>query len=505
MDENKLNENNVPVSEDKPKKKCGFWGTLLRIVLIILAVIAIGLVVITIVRSNSEIVDELANIDGVTKVERITQKVPVFDEKYLVTFEQPIDWDDPSKGTFEQRVEIGYQGRDRVNVFHASGYCLNDVFIGSDTAFKIDDRKELNKMYDGNLISMEYRFFGESVPKGLSRDDTDMWEYLTVENAAKDFYSIMEKLSPVLYGKKVFTGESKGGYTTNTMAYFYPDYCDAYVSYVAPLCEGIEDPRIEKNLFETIGDNGYSREEAADMRRIMLNFGVDCIVHRDELEDLYYQEAQDTGCVYRDAVTKETLFDMAVLEFFGGYWQYGSDIAKLQEILDMPDTTDKEHADRLDAELELLVQIAPPSTWSNSYAAFPYYVQVMKEMGGYYYDFSYLREAVIEATGEDMLAITPDMEKGILLNFMFTDEQKEAFVYDDTMRQNLLSDSETTKAHLIRVYGGCDTWYPARIHDTENPNVHNYVVQAGCHTANIGQLPEEEKAECQALLDSWLK
>ncbi len=65
--------------------------------------------------------DELMRLEGVVSVDVITQSpdksgnVP-FREKYIAWFEQPIDWNNPDGGKFLQRVEIGFQGRDNVNV-----------------------------------------------------------------------------------------------------------------------------------------------------------------------------------------------------------------------------------------------------------------------------------------------------------------------------------------------------------------------------------------------------
>ena len=96
--------------------------------------------------------DELLRLEGVVSVDVITQTpnksgdVP-FKEKYIAWFEQPIDWNNPDGGKFLQRVEIGYQGMDNVNVAYVGGYNLTDEY------FPKDDRVELAKMYNANFIS----------------------------------------------------------------------------------------------------------------------------------------------------------------------------------------------------------------------------------------------------------------------------------------------------------------------------------------------------------------
>ena len=93
--------------------------------------------------------EKLLAIDGVISVEEIEQEEKVFEEKYLVTIEQPVNWADPQSEMFPQRFEIGYQSDDSPNLFYLSGYML------SDGRFKQDDRPELAKMYNTNYIRCE--------------------------------------------------------------------------------------------------------------------------------------------------------------------------------------------------------------------------------------------------------------------------------------------------------------------------------------------------------------
>ncbi len=176
--------------------------------------------------------ERLSELPGVVSIDEIVQSGEVFAEKYVVWFEQPIDWQNPDMGTFLQRAEIGFMGWDAVNVVNVGGYALRD------SRFTRDDRHELAKMYSGNYINIEYRYFAKSAPEGLSKRSAALWEYLTDENAANDFHSIMEQLKSILSGKWVFTGASKGGQMTNLFSYYYPNDADAYVAYVTPFCDG---------------------------------------------------------------------------------------------------------------------------------------------------------------------------------------------------------------------------------------------------------------------------
>lgn len=136
--------------------------------------------------------ERLSELSGVVSIDEIVQSGEVFAEKYVVWFEQPIDWQRPDIGTFWQRAEIGFMSWDAVNVVNVGGYALRD------SRFTRDDRHELAKMYSGNYINIEYRYFAKSAPEGLSKRATALWEYLTDENAANDFHSIMEQLRSIL-------------------------------------------------------------------------------------------------------------------------------------------------------------------------------------------------------------------------------------------------------------------------------------------------------------------
>ena len=107
--------------------------------------------------------ERLAELEGVVSVDEIVQSGEIFAEKYVVWFEQPIDWQSPDVGSFLQRAEIGFTSWDAVNVVNVDGYEL------SDSRFSRDDRHELAKMYNANYINIEYRYFAKSAPEGLSK------------------------------------------------------------------------------------------------------------------------------------------------------------------------------------------------------------------------------------------------------------------------------------------------------------------------------------------------
>jgi uncharacterized repeat protein (TIGR02543 family) len=460
---------------------------------------------------ESSLQQRLSAIEGVTSVTPIEQ-VPLadgtlpFKEKYLVTIEQPIDWDNPGLGTFQQRIEVGYQGDTNVNVYETGGYMLFDTLYPGYLAY--DDRDELCKTYDANLINLEYRFFGQSTPAGLSNTSTDLWEYLTDENAAQDFHAIIGKISQVLSGKRVFTGASKGGYATNVQASLYPNDADAFVSYVAPLCDGTQDQRFYRNVNETIGDTGMSAEEAEEDRDLVLQFQVECIKNRTTLVERQKEEAAEAG--YTFGADDNVIFDMRVLDFSATEWQYYQDFDTIK--ITLQETDPQKKVD----DIWALMQYSPLYAYAKEGPFFPYYVQASTQLGENYLDFSYLRQGLKDAYDEAKaldptvdekdyeLSVTPEMEDGLLQKVMLTAEQRATLKYSDDMHDKLIDWSKTTTAHVVMLYGGTDPWYAVRIPDTSNPNVHRYVAPAKNHSVRMSDLTTDEQTELSGLLDSWL-
>ena len=75
----------------------------------------------------------LSGIDGVIDVEEIplSETDPLYSEKYLVVFEQLLDWKNPEAGSFPQRVLISLREDAPVNVIGTEGYALVDMIMDS--------------------------------------------------------------------------------------------------------------------------------------------------------------------------------------------------------------------------------------------------------------------------------------------------------------------------------------------------------------------------------------
>ena len=129
---------------------------------------------------------KLAAIPNVVSIEK-RETVSHFDENYEIWFEQPIDHNNPERGTFRQRVFLGFENPSEPVFVELRGYN-----IGSEKA------GELANHYEANQLTIEHRYFTNSRPKEID------WNTLTIENAAKDQAIIVDVIRATLYPNSKF-------------------------------------------------------------------------------------------------------------------------------------------------------------------------------------------------------------------------------------------------------------------------------------------------------------
>ena len=455
--------------------------------------------------------EKLSQVEGVISVEAIPldASAQFFEEKYLVTFEQPLDWSDPDAGSFPQRVEIGLRGEAQYVVMETGGYSLNDKIPGAaDGLAQLgkDDAPEIGQILGANYVNVEHRFFGDSRPADMSNTDTRYWEYHTAENAANDYHRIYLALSPLLGGDWAATGSSRGGQMTNVYAYFFPEDMRFYAPYVAPCSTGPEDPRFYEFLYTQIGDDAYGAEQAEEMRGLVTAFQVDMLKNKETLLPTYEAIVLGSGFAFQEGAAIDQIYDLNVLEFAVQFWQtQGVSFDDLRSILEMPETTPEEQQAKMQAEFGMMLQVQAPMDWSIDMMAWPYYVNAATTYGQYHYDFSYLRKALKVAGVADTLSVTEEMEDGLFWSIVFSEEQKAAFAWDDSLETALSSYLDTTSAKVLMVFGATDPWIALRIPKTDNPNVVEFVHPTAPHSAMLSTLPEDMIGEASAVLQNWLQ
>ena len=255
--------------------------------------------------AKENVLAKLKQIPQVSDIQEL--KVGSFEEYYQFWFEQPVDHNDPSKGTFKQKVLLGHKKQDAPVVAELEGYNIWTEQAG-----------ELTTLFNANQLTIEHRFFDKSVPAGEIP-----WEYLTIRQAAADHHEIIQAIRANLYpdSKWISTGISKGGQTTIFHRYFYPEDVDVSVPYVAPLNLEYIDPRLESFL-EKLGANRLSLTDIMsggstqrDCRWSVRDFQSLCFRNLDKLTPMLEELAQDKGYTFQRAGGVERALKLMILEY----------------------------------------------------------------------------------------------------------------------------------------------------------------------------------------------
>ena len=165
---------------------------------------------------------------------------------------------------------------------------------------------ELASLFNTNIVVVEYRYFGKSMPKPCN------WDYLTVENSLYDLHNVRQTLGKIYNNKWISTGISKGGQTTMFYRSKFPEDVDISVPYVAPLNKSVEDGRHEPFI------NNVSDKES---RTIVQNFQLELLKRKSTLVPMFEEYCNSKGYEFRLPIAE--VFDFSVLEYSFAHWQFG--------------------------------------------------------------------------------------------------------------------------------------------------------------------------------------
>ena len=140
----------------------------------------------------------------------------------------------------------------------------------------------------------------------------------------------MEQLKSILSGKWVFTGASKGGQMTNLFSYYYPNDADAYVAYVTPFCDGVEDGRFIDAAYTSIGADRYGEAQAKAYRDMLLEFQVEAVRNRDYLQPRLTRKLSSEDAKLYPFRTVSLDFEMLIVDHYTGEWQYDQDLQHMR-------------------------------------------------------------------------------------------------------------------------------------------------------------------------------
>lgn len=401
--------------------------------------------------------EKLASIKNIVKIEK-RRAVSHFEENYEIWFKQPIDHNDASKGTFTQKVYLGFEN-DTLPVFvELQGYGIYSEKAG-----------ELASHYNSNQLTIEHRYFNNSRPKNIE------WNTLTVENAAKDQANIIDAIRSAIYPKAKFitTGISKGCQTTMAHRRYFPENVDASVCYVGPLNYQREDPRV----YEFLKNVGTQEE-----RTKVLNFQKLCFENRAELLKILKQTAKAKGMSWEFGVEKA--LDYSILEYSFAFWQWGAKASSIplwskdpQEIYNH------------------LIGVVGYGFFERKAVESlqPYFWAALTEQGIYGYETAPFKKYL----GTDKVykfdwAFPDGVQKNYDLKPM---QEIKAFLDNDAQR-------------MVFIYGEYDAWSATAVElekEADKREVYKFVKPKGDHRTRIKSFTKTEQKRIYDIIDSWLK
>ncbi len=379
-----------------------------------------------------------------------------FESTYELKIKQPLDHQNPDKGYFYQRAFLSHKDFTQPMVMYISGYNQGGVYLS-----------EVTNILDANQLSIEHRFFGESIPDSLDYD------YLNLEQATADLHHINTIFKKLYKSKWVSTGISKGGATTIFYKYFFPEDVDAGVPYVAPINKEFEEHRIYTFL-DTVGTDAC-REKLFKLQKRLFK-------HRDEVLPLIEMYSKGAKLKF-DYLTLEGAFEYWVLEYPFAFWQFGASCE------DIP----TESTSLIDA-VSYVLNLSDISFFSDKEIDMylPHYYQSAEQMGYYGYETEKFKDdlKVLALKPHPHAAIVPD---GIPVEF------------DGSLLKKINKWTQEEGDHLIYIYGNSDTWTASSVAPSKKVDAVWFFMAGKNHgSARYRQMTPQEKKKFNDTLERWL-
>ena len=375
-----------------------------------------------------------------------------FTKAYQLILNQPLDHNNLNVGTFKHYVYLSHADIKKPTVLITEGYNANPTTY------------ELSKIFKGNQVQVEYRFYGKSRP------DTIPWQYLKNDLAVEDYHQLVRKLKTLYKSKWISTGISKGGETVLIYKSKYPYDVDVVVPYVAPLINTQEDVRTQNHI-NTIGTE-ECRKKISNYQRLVLK-------NRDSILFKITRYAKEKNMSFTQIPIEEAL-EYAVLEFPFSFWQWEGncnsipdDSASSRELFEVLNST-------------VGISFYNDQTYDD---LLPSYYQHMTELGYYGFDTSPVKDLLKVVHKPTNLRFAP---KNIDLAFNPN--------YIKEVRDYV----ENKGNKILYIYGEYDTWGACAPKPKPHVNALKMVLKGGSHTTRIKDFSIEDKQLIYDKLQNWL-
>ena len=402
---------------------------------------------------------------------------------YYFNYNQQVDHNDPSKGTFKQQVVLSFVGKDAPTILHTEGYALAEVLSSHNNnknrldsiqaphflwALSKDYGKD--KKFDLNCVQVEYRYHGFSLPEG----DADSFQYLNAEQQSEDLHAIVTDLKKALItgsGKWLSTGVSKNGITSAQYAYFDEKYgwndIDVYVPFVAPILTQTASLSVGTYMLTKSSKEALPLLEKA-YKKLVDDLDIANATIKAYAEKLYKEGVelhQDSGYLYTLAKVMENLRRVQA------YGDFDTWTELIPEDGDRPETY--AYFFMLDDDSDEIYRQTADARGPLRIRKDPFEMQIPIDMGNMGLDYSWFLDGKL-LSDSDKKALKETME-----------DAKKSKTLD--LQVKLLKNLETTTKKLIFVYGEDDSWTGGAIPDPTNPNVKKYIVPHGTHTDDFAR------------------
>lgn len=469
----------------------------------------------------------LANIPGVTIIKN-TKDAKKLDVTTFY-FDQPVDHNDASAGTFRQYCVLHYKGRDCVTALHTQGYST----LETDKLMQPD----LVTILDGNYIEIEHRYYRHStINLDAEKYDAEYWKYNTAAQSTADLHAIVTALKQTgsFNGKWVSTGVSKNGMLTALYAFYYPNEMDVYVPFCAPFCTEAEAPGIGKWLTQQCGKGTEAHQRIWKVLQRMLtdeqlrtemttlykeeypnNLSIQkyststaiCAMLPKFMENLFYKFAYHPLNTWEDVIPQNGHSAEAYYQFLMlNKTNFSDNLKALRDLLKLEDKEqfeydfeydsyddyetfddedwadiDEDWAD-IDEEDKSFVRRRAQKMSFETFLKVIYLVHAAKELGYFLHDWSMLPADFPKNQLKwlnDQMSITK-YNKQYGVQYDGGKLMKDFFAF-------LRNNRNTSKCKMLFVYGANDPWTGAAIPDpaADDPYVKKYVVPGGIHSGCI--------------------
>ncbi len=375
-----------------------------------------------------------------------------FKKAFQIVLNQPLDHNNPSAGTFKHYVYLSHIDVNKPMVLITEGYNANPSTY------------ELSKIFKGNQVQVEYRFYGKSRP------DLIPWQYLKNDQAVEDYHQLVTKLKTLYSNKWISTGISKGGETVLIYKSKYPYDVAVAVPYVAPLIDTQEDIRTQNHI-NTIGSD-ECRTKITKFQQLVLE-------NREAVLNEIAIYAEEKKMTFTELSIDEAM-EYAVLEFPFSFWQWGGNC----DAIPTENATVKELFETINTIVG--ISFYNDKTYQD---LLPSYYQHMTELGYYGFDTSSIKDLIKVVHKPTNLRFAP---KNVDLTF------------DANYIKEVRNYAENKGNKILYIYGEYDTWGACAPNPKPHVNALKMVLKEGSHKTRIKDFSFEDKQLIYDKLQQWL-